>query len=59
MKNLKNLESFTAILGVLSSIILEKQKILGVLEPIKVFYTKRDKYFQIYRAFIVVYTAAS
>ena len=51
---------FTAAIGgVLSYTNLEKQRILGVLEPIEAFYKKRDKYFENYRAFIEVYTAAS
>ena len=47
-----------AIFGILSYIILEKQRILGVLEPIAAFHANRDKYSKIYRAFVVVYTVA-
>ena len=42
----------------LSYIILEK-RIMGILETIAAFQANRDRYSEIYRAFILVYTAAS
>ena len=55
----KLLKRFTALINILGSIIFKKQRILRVLESIIAFYANKDRYFEIYRAFIINYAGTT